>query len=285
MGKVWYNSLRIDSRSPQMKQVNLPLDYIIKMANNNEFPDDDVQIARALVHHLHSLPEMNIDGFVFVSSLSKSALIKFYTRLGYLSFAEFVIDIFIGVNARKRQMVQRYGNYDVAATISRFENFTNLRFEYMDVVDEICAKIFQSGRVVCFGAIGQTTLLQDFQQDLLLMKKEVLVDSIIEGHDAHLLDDDLVFLFSASGRIFYLAPTQFKLDVLASANDKVLFCQKPVIAPTDTLLLATNAPDDYFTHRFVFQHLIDLIRVRYYELYYLVENTRDLSHGDESTFL
>lgn len=250
-----------------MKQVNLPLDYIIKIANNSEFPDDDVQIARALLHHLHVLPEMNIDGFVFVSSLSKSALIKFYTRLGYLSFAEFVVDLYIGVNARKRQIVQRYGKYDIKAAITRFDNFTECKFEDMDVVDEICAKIHQAGRVVCFGAIGQTTLLQDFQQDLLLMKKEVKVDSLIEGHDAHLLDDDLVFLFSASGRILHLTPTQFKLDVLASSNDKVLFCQKKVVAPADTLLLATNAPDDHFTHRFVVQHLLDLIRVRYYELY------------------
>ena len=250
-----------------MRQVNLPLDYIIKVANNSEFPNEDSQIARSLISHFEELPELNLSGFVFVSSLSKANLINFYNRLGYTNFPEFVEDIFIGVDARKRQISLRYGSFDIAAVLARMAMFANQKFEDLDLIDKICTEISKSGRIVCLGAVGQTTLLQDFQHDLLLMKKEVVIGSIIEGHDVILKDDDLVFLFSASGRILYLAPNQFKHEVFTSPNQKVLFSQQSMIAPGNTTVLPTNAPDDYFTHRYVVEHYLDLIRVRYYELY------------------
>lgn len=250
-----------------MKQVNLPLDYIINMANNSEFLNGDVEIAQALINHFHQLKSMNLDSFIFVANLSAKAFKKFYNRLGYQSYTEFKDDLIFSSEVRTKQIIQRYGNYDLDQALCQINLYATEPFSSLDLIDKICDLIFQAPRVLCFGAAGQTTLLHDFQLDLLLMKKQVRVSSLLNLQQEKPDPDDLIFLFSASGRIFYLAPTKFKEDVYATANIKVLFCQEPVTTPENTLILATKAHDDYFANKFVIGHYLDLIRIRYFHRY------------------
>ena len=110
-------------------------------------------------------------------------------------------------------------------------------------------------------------LLFDFQVDMKMFDKTVLLSSVNNGKILVPKNNDLIGLFTATGRLLGCCDAKFQEVVLDTKNTKILFSKSQINSEYIDFSFSMDTDNDYYEMHYVFLFLFDLIKTRYYELY------------------
>ena len=249
-----------------MGMTTFRLDYILAMANNMEFDNDNVHISRVIYDHYDKLADYSLNTLLEYLNVSKQAFKKYYLEVGFANYTEFKDESIFASILRMKQVKRRIALFDQDKMIKLMSEIKGSSID-METIDNICHQIHQSDKVIFYGSPTLLNKIFDFQIDMKLFHKTVFISSINKNKIITPNDNDLLCICSATGRLFSSCDAQFKEKVLDSNNKKVLFTQNKLVNSNVDYVLETNTVNDYFEMHYLYMFYLDLIEVRYYELY------------------
>lgn len=171
---------------------------------------------------------------------------------------------------RMDQIHSRMINVDEDKFINNL-NLKSTHDEFIHLIDDLCELIFKEGRIVIVGAFYSSSIAVDFQTDLISLGKEV-----VEYHhfdkEFQFREDDIVIFITSTGRTM-----EHNVKKMVAQN----LCQSYVVLMTQNIKYINfeNVCADYVVHvlgkfdglEFGYQVMmvLDLLRIHYYQKYYL----------------
>lgn len=250
-----------------MAKTTLVLDYILMMANNFEFNNSDIYISRKLFENYDKIISSSLNELIESLNISKSAFKKYYQMLGYQTYTQ-LKDEFIFLNTFRTKQIQiRYSLFNQEQRIKDMERLLNGKFIDLDLVDRLCQEIYQCNRIIFYGSPTLLLKLFDFQLDMRIFNKTVLLSSVNENKIIKPQSNDLIGICTATGRLFNSCDAVFKGLVLDNKNIKLVISQKELDSSIANYNLVIDTENDYYEMHYLFLFYLDLIKTRYYELY------------------
>lgn len=246
---------------------------ILKYLNGCLNDDYMYRIGHFVVKHYMDICRYpNLEKFLDEAHCQLEEAQQFFYHLGFSSYEEFHSQLLIDRQMRLDQIHARMLN----VKIEKFLNHLNIKCsqdEFLRNIDQICDLIFQKSRIVIVGALYPSSIAVDFQTDLITLGKEV-----IEYHhfdqNFQFQEDDVVIFITATGRT---------MEYNAKKMVKQHLCDAYVVLVTQNMkyIQFEDVCPDYVVHvlgsfdglEFGYQTMmiLDLMRIRYYQKYYLEE--------------
>ena len=226
-----------------MSKTNLKIEYILKASNNIEFDNIDTYISRKIFEHYNKIPTYTLENILTILNISK---LKFKTYLN--------------------QLGDRYESFEKNKIIQIMSQLRHHLIN-MDEIDKICKQINEHERFIAYGSPTLLNLLFDFQVDMKIFDKTVLLSSVNNGKILVPKNNDLIGLFTATGRLLGCCDAKFQEVVLDTKNTKILFSKSQINSEYIDFSFSMDTDNDYYEMHYVFLFLFDLIKTRYYELY------------------
>lgn len=252
-----------------MAKTTLNLEYILNMANSIEFDTDEVYISRKLFEYYLEIPEYSLNKTLEILKISKTSFKKYLQQIGCQNYVQLKDDINFGRILRMKQIMDRYRLFDQDKVVHIFKNLQNKK--NMDInlkpIDEICQAIYYSKRVIFYGSPALLNLLYDFQIDMKIFNKTVLISSVNNNKIISPKEGDIIGICTATGRLFGCCDAQFQERVLNTNHVKMLFTKDKIHREDMDYVVAMNTENDYYEMHYLFLFYFDLIKTRYYELY------------------
>ena len=249
-----------------MSKTNLKIEYILKAANNIEFDNSDTYISRMLFEHYNKIPTYTLENIVTVLNVSKPKFKTYLNQLGCKNYTSFKDEVIFERIIRIKQIKDRYELFEKDKIIKIMNQFRKQPID-MNKVDKICKQINEHERFIVYGSPTLLNLLFDFQVDMKIFDKTVLLSSVNDGNILEPRNNDLIGLFTATGRLLGCCDAKFQEIVLDSKNTKILFSEYQIENKYVDFNFYMDTDNDYYEMHYVFLFIFDLIKTRYYELY------------------
>ena len=249
-----------------MSKTNLTIEYILKAANNMEFDNSDTYISRILFEHYNKIPTYTLENIVTVLNVSKPKFKTYLNQLGCKNCTSFKDEVIFERIIRIKQIKDRYELFEKDKIIKIMNQFRKQPID-MNKVDKICKQINEHERFIVYGSPTLLNLLFDFQVDMKIFDKTVLLSSVNDGKILVPKNNDLIGLFTATGRLLGCCDAKFQEIVLDTKNTKILFSKAQINSEYVDFNFSMDTDNDYYEMHYVFLFLFDLIKARYYELY------------------
>ena len=249
-----------------MSKTNLTIEYILKAANNMEFDNSDTYISRILFEHYNKIPTYTLENIVTVLNVSKPKFKTYLNQLGCKNYTSFKDEVIFERIIRIKQIKDRYELFEKDKIIKIMNQFRKQPID-MNKVDKICKQINEHERFIVYGSPTLLNLLFDFQVDMKIFDKTVLLSSVNDGKILVPKNNDLIGLFTATGRLSGCCDAKFQEIVLDTKNTKILFSKAQINSEYVDFNFSMDTDNDYYEMHYVFLFLFVLIKARYYELY------------------
>lgn len=249
-----------------MSKTNLTIEYILKAANNMEFDNSDTYISRILFEHYNKILTYTLENIVTVLNVSKPKFKTYLNQLGCKNYTSFKDEVIFERIIRIKQIKDRYELFEKDKIIKIMNQFRKQPID-MNKVDKICKQINEHERFIVYGSPTLLNLLFDFQVDMKIFDKTVLLSSVNDGKILVPKNNDLIGLFTATGRLLGCCDAKFQEIVLDTKNTKILFSKAQINSEYVDFNFSMDTDNDYYEMHYVFLFLFDLIKARYYELY------------------
>ena len=249
-----------------MSKTNLTIEYILKAANNMEFDNSDTYISRIPFEHYNKIPTYTLENIVTVLNVSKPKFKTYLNQLGCKNYTSFKDEVIFERIIRIKQIKDRYELFEKDKIIKIMNQFRKQPID-MNKVDKICKQINEHERFIVYGSPTLLNLLFDFQVDMKIFDKTVLLSSVNDGKILVPKNNDLIGLFTATGRLLGCCDAKFQEIVLDTKNTKILFSKAQINSEYVDFNFSMDTDNDYYEMHYVFLFLFDLIKARYYELY------------------
>ena len=245
---------------------------ILKYLNGCLNDDYMYRIGSFVVKNYHQICCYDFSKFIAKAHCTQEEALSFFKHLGLHSYEEFHEQMNLDKQLRLDQIKARM----LHTHVDKFLSHLNIKFskeEFLNTIDEICDLIFQKKRVVIVGALYPSSIAVDFQTDLITLGKEV-----IEYHHF-----DKSFQFNEDDVVFFITATGRTMEYNAKKMVKQNLCDAYVVLVTQNMkyIQFENVCPDYVVHvlgtfdglEFSYQTMmiLDLMRIRYYEKFYLEE--------------
>ena len=210
-----------------MSKTNLTIEYILKAANNMEFDNSDTYISRILFEHYNKIPTYTLENIVTVLNVSKPKFKTYLNQLGCKNYTSFKDEVIFERIIRIKQIKDRYELFEKDKIIKIMNQFRKQPID-MNKVDKICKQINEHERFIVYGSPTLLNLLFDFQVDMKIFDKTVLLSSVNDGKILVPKNNDLIGLFTATGRLLGCCDAKFQEIVLDTKNTKILFSKAQI---------------------------------------------------------
>lgn len=193
--------------------MNTIVSMLLIMICSKMTDEGDRAIAVAVLERLQdpkSLTEANI---AEESHTSVRAVKKFSQKLGYPSFAKLRMTLVLTQEVRQIQMKSHLTKTDPEKLLDQIaflaaEPFSKELFQKQ--TDIVNTMIYNSSKVVLVGAVFPQALSLHYCEDMLMMKKPVIVEPVTASMDLSRAQENDVYIFlSITGRIY----SYFKSEV------------------------------------------------------------------------
>lgn len=250
------------------------------MANNIEFDNTDVYISKIIYEHFNRIPDYSLEKMLSILNVSRQCFKKYLHQIGCKSYTEFKDEITFDLIIRMNQIKTRYRQFEREKLISAINELTHQPL-HIELVDTICKQIYMADRMIMYGSPTLLNLFYDFQIDMRVFGKVILVSSVNSDKIIVPEKNDLIGICTSTGRLFGCCDAQFQDYVLNTDNFKVLFTRDSKEISKINIVLSMDTTNDYYEMHYVFLFYLDLIKTRFYELY-VKENENDFrkSHDD-----
>lgn len=242
------------------------LDHIVMMANNIEYINNDVYISKQIYEHYNQIPTYTLEQTLDLLNISKLAFKKYYQNLGFQTFTEFKENIIFCNILRMKQIQKRYELFQIDKIMQTAQVLNGDTID-LSLIDKICYEIHKHSRIICYGSPTILMKLFDFQIDMKVFDKTVLLSSIDPTKRITPHEDDLIVICTATGSLFQISDASFKEAVLNKKNTKILICKDKKDSELFDYILSTNTKNDYYEMHYLLMIYLDLVKTRYYELY------------------
>ena len=249
-----------------MSKTNLKIEYILKAANNIEFDNSDTYISRMLFEHYNKIPTYTLENIVTVLNVSKPKFKTYLNQLGCKNYTSFKDEIIFEKIIRIKQIRDRYEMFKKDKIITIMNQLRKHPID-MNEIDIICKQINEHERFIVYGSPTLLNLLFDFQVDMKIFDKTVLLSSVNDGNILEPRNNDLIGIFTATGRLLGCCDAKFQEIVLDTKNTKILFSKDQINSQYVDFNFSMDTDNDYYEMHYVFLFLFDLIKARYYDLY------------------
>lgn len=249
-----------------MSKTNLKIEYILKAANNIEFDNSDTYISRMLFEHYNKIPNYTLENIVTVLNVSKPKFKAYLNQLGCKNYTSFKDEIIFEKIIRIKQIRDRYEMFKKDKIITIMNQLRKHPID-MNEIDIICKQINEHERFIVYGSPTLLNLLFDFQVDMKIFDKTVLLSSVNDGNILEPRNNDLIGIFTATGRLLGCCDAKFQEIVLDTKNTKILFSKDQINSQYVDFNFSMDTDNDYYEMHYVFLFIFDLIKTRYYDLY------------------
>lgn len=250
--------------------MNILLSRILTYLNGTLFIDYRYKFCQFVVYHYLEFEDYTFEDVVKASGLTKEEILSFIALLGFSTFEEFSQTLVQNHYVRLDQIRARMLDANSEGIIAGMEK-SGTDEEMREHVSTICEAIDQAERVVIIGALYPLCLSVEFQTDLITFGKPIIQYHSFDK-SISLTDKDVVIFISATGRSMN-SFIQIRQEVGVDKATSILITQNK------TYLLPEYRISDYVLHvpgkfdGLNFNHQIltifDLLRVHYYQQYYL----------------
>lgn len=250
--------------------MNILLSRILTYLNGTLFIDYRYQFCQFVVYHYLEFEDYTFEDVIRESGLTKEEILAFIALLGFESFEDFQKTLVKNHYVRLDQIRARMLDVNSDDIIAGMEK-SGTDKEMRNYVSTICEAIDKAERVVIIGALYPLCLSVEFQTDLITFGKP-----IIQYHNfdksISLTEKDVVIFISATGRsmnsfikIRQEVGVERAVSILITQNKTYLL---PEYRISDYVLQVPGKFDGLnFNHQIL--TIFDLIRVHYYQQYYL----------------
>lgn len=250
--------------------MNLLLSRILKFLNGTFVNDDYYKISTFIVYNFLDMEDMTLDAFRRRSKISKDSILSFCKRLGFDDYETFQAELMRGHMIRIDQIRARMLGVSSEEMIHEMDK--NCSDEQMaQNISEICEAIFKARRVILFGALYPVSIAVELQTDLITFGKPVIQYHAFD-RDLQLDEHDVTIFISATGRsmeTFVKIKKEFAVDKTTS----ILITQNKVYAMPDykisDYVIQVPGKFDGINFNYEIMTICDLLRVHYYQQYYL----------------
>ena len=249
-----------------MSKTNLTIEYILKAANNIEFDNSDTYISRILFEHYNKIPTYTLENILTILNISKPKFKTYLNQLGYKNYTAFKDEVIFERIVRLKQIRDRYESFEKHKIMQVMNQLRQHAID-MNKIDIICKQINEHERFIAYGSPTLLNLLFDFQVDMKIFDKTVLLSSVNDGNILIPRNNDLLGIFTATGRLLGCCDAKFQEVILDAKNTKILFSKSQINSEYIDFNFSMDTDNDYYEMHYVFLFLFDLIKTRYYELY------------------
>ena len=224
------------------------------------------KICKFIVFNYEEMMYMSEEEFLERGPFQKLDLYSFIGTLGFTDYSEFQLTLDANYQARVNQIRMRLFDTTPEVFMSKMEK-TMSDEEMTKIVEEICVHMFESKRIVIFGAYYPLSIAVELQTDMITFGKPFIQFHRIDP--ITLTKDDVAIIMSATGRSldYYL-----KMDIHLQDCFSVLLTQnKKYAARNSDNCRVVVLPGKFESVDFNYQlmSICDLLRLEYFQQYYL----------------
>lgn len=250
--------------------MNILLSRILTYLNGTLFIDYRYRFCQFVVYHYLEFEDYTFDEVSELSGVTKEDILAFIALLGYDSYDAFKRQLVRSHYVRLDQIRARMLDVNSDDIIANMEK-NGTDEEMKQYISLICEAIDQADRVVIIGALYPLCLSVEFQTDMITFGKPIIQYHAFD-HSISLTEKDVVIFISATGRsmndfirIRQEVHVENATSILVTQNKTYTF---PEYRISDYVLQVPGKFDGInFNHQIL--TIFDLLRVHYYQQYYL----------------
>lgn len=244
---------------------------ILKYLNGTLFYDDYYKFCTYLVDHYLELEDMTLDRILEETGISEESVLNFVGRLGFPEgweafHAKFMEHHLVRLDQIRGRMI---GLSSKRLVKDMKKDMTDE--EMLDYVSTICEQIDQHKRIVLVGALYPMCIAVEFQTDLITFGKNIVQFHAFDPNMTFTNDDMIIFI-SATGRAMRGFLSARKNQTPENATT-LLITQNPLYTQEEhkisDYVLKVPGRYDGLDFNYGLMHLFDLLRIHYYQQYYL----------------
>lgn len=253
-----------------MLNSNLAIYSIINIINCADIQDTHYTIARNIFSSYDDIPRMTLQEIADYAHVSTPVFRKFIKQLGFMNYYDFISDIKLSKGIRTLQFEERYLAFDreklggvlTALTVDK-QPFS------LSVIDTICKLIYESEKVVMYGATALLTLALEWQVDMrIIMGKEIVHNPTINPNIIIPNKQDVIWICSLTGRIFNAHNIELHTYVFSSEAKKIMVTKKHTMKQMNSdIEIILDVNNEVAEAQYLYLYYLDCIKYRYYELY------------------
>ncbi len=249
--------------------MNILLSRILTYLNGTLFHDYYYKICTFIVFHYLEMEDMSEEMFLQKGCFKKEELYSFIALLGFNQYEEFRQTLVNHHQTRLNQIRVRMLGVNSRDLIEKMEkNCSNEEME--ETISDICHKLYKAKRIVIFGALYPISIAIELQTDMITFGKPFIQ---YHNYDPIVLDEnDVAIVISATGR--YLE--EFKMtkeDVHIENAQQILITQNKKYLRTESNdnchVIYVPGKFDSINFNYQIMTICDLIRIHYFQQYYL----------------
>jgi len=249
--------------------MNILLSRILTYLNGTLFLDYYYKICTFIVFHYLEMDTMTEENFLKEGHFTKEELYNFIALLGFHQYEEFRETLITHHETRCNQIRVRMIGASSDELIQNMEK--NCSDEEMkEEISDICRKLFKSKRIIIIGALYPISIAIELQTDMITFGKPFIK---YHSYDPIVMDEnDVVIVISATGRALE-GFRESKKDVHIERAQQILITQNKKYLRTETSenchVICVPGKFDSINFNYQIMTIFDLIRIHYYQQYYL----------------
>ncbi len=245
------------------------LSRILTYMNGTLFNDDYYRFCLFVIEHYTQMDTMTLDKAISESRVKKGDILAFCHLLGFNTYEDFNEYLIQTHSMRMDQIRARMIDINSDTFIDQMGGTYN-KEELIEKVSMICKMIFEADRIVLFGAQYPMALSVELQTDLISFGKPV-----IQYHSfipMQLTKKDVAIVVSGTGRYIQDFNNE-KEHVHLERAQSILITQNKVYNNPNmslakhTILIPGKFDGIHFNYQLML--IFDLLRIHYYQQYYL----------------
>ncbi|MCF0109688.1 MAG: MurR/RpiR family transcriptional regulator [Erysipelotrichaceae bacterium] len=243
---------------------------ILKFLNGALTYDDEYLFSTFVVMNYMEMQNWTLEEVVEKSGVQAEPIIAFVKKLGYRDYDAFKERLILNHMTRLDQIRARMIGLNSADFVKDMEKDCTDE-EMLEQISAMCASIDKAKRVVIIAALYPTSIGVEFQTDLVTFGKPVL--SYHQFDKTWTFDeDDVVIFISATGRARRGFMAEHEQTNIAAAQT-IMITQNPTykVAEHKVTDYVIQVPGRFDGINFNYQlmKIFDLMRIHYYQQYYI----------------
>lgn len=179
--------------------------------NSSFTKDTNYRIALFIIEHLYEVPSISMNEIAERCFTSVSTVKKFLKTIGHNSYSTFKFQVENSISVRTKQMQQRHQNMNSDYALRMIQTiYPDLdKDTLLNTIHAINREIQQCDRVVILGASYPNALAVNYQEDMIVMKKTVIIEPVIPrilNDFQNIRENDFIILTTISGSFFDIYP-------------------------------------------------------------------------------
>jgi DNA-binding MurR/RpiR family transcriptional regulator len=249
--------------------MNILLSRILTYLNGTLFLDHHYRICMFIVFHYLEMDNMSEEEFLKKGNFKKEELYSFIALLGYNQYEEFRQVLVSNHETRCNQIRVRMIGASSDDLIHNMEKACSDE-EMREQISNICEHLFKSKRIVVIGALYPISIAIELQTDMITFGKPFIQ---FHNYDPIVMnEDDVAIVISATGRALEGFKRAHK-DVHIERAKQIIITQNKKYLKTETTenchVLYVPGKFDSINFNYQLMTVFDLIRIHYYQQYYL----------------